>query len=425
MNPGRTLGFDFMSGINLPGVFFVASMVSFGYNLVPRYFENVCGKMPNDGQIIRKILAMKKPAIEALPVYYYLYEGSECHKRKQEQMAKEWFERGLALFPNNVTLLDRRAAVLTYQKQFSEAREIFLQLLNLPDVDIYHRCYFANNLAWVDTLIGGDELIQEADKYSAEALDNMPHVSYFKGTRGAVLVETGRFDEGLKLLKEAMESAMDSTSKALDACHISIAEHRRGNLEEGQKYAAIARSLDSDCILLDRLPEARAPQPGRDRLSFWRRIFNQQRNARLLPSIQGDVNRVKAWFLKPKLLDGEDEILGHEVRLLRQGHADWQINRRHERLAVRVHEIKPQMPRPLLLAAERRAQGDGTHGVDEWKLRREDRVKGAQQIQLAMGVRGGVAKHGDLNIHQGAMKQELCPMARISFPADFAFMRGA
>jgi hypothetical protein len=63
----------------------------------------------------------------------------------------------------------------------------------------------------------------------------------------------------VKLLKEAMESAMDSTLKALDACNIAIAEHRRGNFEEGQKFATIARSLDPNCILLDRLPAARAP----------------------------------------------------------------------------------------------------------------------------------------------------------------------
>jgi hypothetical protein len=262
VTPGQALGFDFTSGINFPGVFFVANMVCFVYSLVPHYFESVYGKIPNDGQLIRKTLSMKKPDLEATPVYYYLYEGLECFKHNQLQMAREWFERGLAIFPNNVTLLDRRGAVLTYQKQFSEAREIFLQLLRLPNLHVYHRCHFANSLAWVDTLIGGDELIQEADKYSTEALENMPHVSYFKGTRGNVLVELGRFDEGLKLLKEAMESAMESTVKALDACHIAIAEHRRGNLEEGQKYASIARSLDSDCILLDRIPETRAPQPG-------------------------------------------------------------------------------------------------------------------------------------------------------------------
>jgi tetratricopeptide (TPR) repeat protein len=260
MIPDQALSFDFNNGINLPGVFFVANMVSFGYSLVPHYFESVFGKIPNDGQIILKTLSIKKPAIEALPVYYYLYESVECCKRKQLQMAGEWIEKGLVLFPDYVTLLDRRGALLTYQKQFSEARSVFLQLLSRPNVHAYHRCYYANNLAWVDALIGGDELIQEADKYSAEALENMPHVSYFKGTRGTVLVEMGRFDEGLKLLKEAMASAMDSTSKALNACHIAIAEHRRGNLEEGQKYAAIARSLDSDCILLDRLPAARAPQ---------------------------------------------------------------------------------------------------------------------------------------------------------------------
>jgi tetratricopeptide (TPR) repeat protein len=261
LTPDQALSFDFFNGLNLPGVFFVANMMSFCYSLVPRYFESVYGRIPNDGLILWKTLSLKKSAMEAIPVYYYLYEGLERFKHKQLQTSREWFEKGLAVFPNNVTLLAAKGHVLTYQKEFSDAREIFLHLLNLPNVHIHQRCYYTNNLAWVDALIGGNELIQEADKYSAEALENMPHVSHFKGTRGTVLVEMGRFDEGLKLLKEAMDSAMDSNSKALNACHISIAEQRRGNFEEGQKYAAIARSLDSDCILLDRLPAAHTPQP--------------------------------------------------------------------------------------------------------------------------------------------------------------------
>jgi hypothetical protein len=121
-------------------------------------------------------------------------------------------------------------------------------------------CHHANGLAWVDTLIGGDELIQEADKYSKEALENMPHVSYFRGTRGNVLVELGQYEEGLVLLREAMNAADNPTMKALDACHIAIAEQKRGNLDESRKFAEIARSWDPDCMLLDRLTPSASSQ---------------------------------------------------------------------------------------------------------------------------------------------------------------------
>jgi hypothetical protein len=50
-----------------------------------------------------------------------------------------------------------------------------------------------------------------------------------------------------------MEQAPDHRSKALNACHIAIAEKRRGNLEKSEEYAKIARSFDKDCLLLERL----------------------------------------------------------------------------------------------------------------------------------------------------------------------------
>ncbi len=251
--PVEASDFDFFSGIRPASGFLIANLLCFAFNLWPRKIHTVYGEIPNDGLHLWRTLFLRREAIQAAPLYYYLYEGGEFWKGKQFQLAKEQFEQGLALYPEDLNLLNALGTAFLYQKQFPEARTVFLKLLDRPNLGMYYRSHFANNLAYTDVLIGGQELIEEADKYSKEAMENMPFVSYFKGTRGCVLVEFGKFDEGVVLLKEALDTGDNRHSKALNACYIALAEKKRGNMEESRKFADAARALDPDCMLLDRL----------------------------------------------------------------------------------------------------------------------------------------------------------------------------
>jgi hypothetical protein len=251
--PERSLDFDFFTGLRLASVFLITNLMCAAYSLWPRKFNTERGQVANDGLLLWQTLLLPKESIQTAPVYYYLHEGGQFLKNRQFQAAKEWFEKGLILFPSNLNLLNALGTTFTYSRNYEEAREIYLKLLSRPNTHEYYRTMFANNLAYLDTLIGGEELIQEADKYSREAFENMPSVSYFRGTRGCVLVELGKFEEGIALLKDAMEQTNDTRSKALNACHVAIAEKRRGNARESDKFTTLARSLDPECMLLDKL----------------------------------------------------------------------------------------------------------------------------------------------------------------------------
>ena len=95
-------------------------------------------------------------------------------------------------------------------------------------------------------------MLPEADDFSRQALEKAPWVVYFKGTRGIVLVELGRYDEGIALLEEAMRKHPDNWGKAINACYLGIAAGRRGFPSESRHYFALARKLDPYCPLLDR-----------------------------------------------------------------------------------------------------------------------------------------------------------------------------
>jgi len=109
-----------------------------------------------------------------------------------------------------------------------------------------------NNIAYTDALIGGPELLMEADRYSLEAMTNLSWMPSIKGTRGTVLLELGKIDEAVSLLHETMQTHDNLINKAENACWLAIAETRRGNPNAGRKYLDEARKFDSTCFLLER-----------------------------------------------------------------------------------------------------------------------------------------------------------------------------
>jgi hypothetical protein len=109
-----------------------------------------------------------------------------------------------------------------------------------------------NNIAYTDALLGGPELLMEADRYSVEAMTNLSWMPSVKGTRGTVLLELGKLDEAVPLLRETMLMHDIPNNKAQNACLLAMAETRRGNLNAGRKYLDEARKFDSTCFLLER-----------------------------------------------------------------------------------------------------------------------------------------------------------------------------
>jgi tetratricopeptide (TPR) repeat protein len=150
-------------------------------------------------------------------------------------------------------VLNGRGRILFHRKEFAQAREAFVTLLQSHD-DMKPELRFVvlNNIASADVLIGDPDLLAEADRCSAEAYQNAPWAPPVVGTRGVVLAEMGRLDEGIALLKEAMAKNTEAQGKAFEACYIAIGEKRRGNLAEGQRYLDMARSLDPRCFLIGR-----------------------------------------------------------------------------------------------------------------------------------------------------------------------------
>ena len=233
-------------------VFFLANLLIVIENLWPKQVTTSFGKRPSDGKQLLETLQADPNRAAQSHAAGFIWEAAMCQEKKQFAEAQSWLEKGLALYPDNLHLLTVQGLNLLYLRSFKEARECFLKVLPRTNKDRLLRSIILNDIAYTDALIGGPELLMEADRYSVEALTNLSWMPSIKGTRGTVLLELGKLDEALPLLREAMLTHDIPNNKAQNACWLAIAETRRGNLKAGRKYLDEARKFDSACFLLER-----------------------------------------------------------------------------------------------------------------------------------------------------------------------------
>ena len=223
-------------------------------NLWPRQSKAL--NQATDGKQLLRTFSRKKEDVEELQAARFALEAMvRRDEYKDSAGALDWCNKGLALFPKNVALLNVSGILLLDQQEYNRAREVFLQLLSQEATRDATRYVILNNIAYVDALIGAPDLLTEADSYSKEACAAAPWVPQFTGTRGAVLVAIGQLEPGIKLLKDAFEKVKTSRSKAENACHLAIAYARLGNRYEADKFLKLARESDSQCRLIERADE--------------------------------------------------------------------------------------------------------------------------------------------------------------------------
>jgi hypothetical protein len=230
-------------------------------NLYPRKVAVATGAAGTDGWALVTLLKTPEKEIHNRRSAYCLYETVDAVDRGDLVGARRAAEEGLRRDPDDTVMLNTMGYVLVHLKQYALARDLFLRVQQTQDgKEEMFRNMGLNNVAFCDFMINDAGLKAEADAFSAEAHKNLPWEATIIGTRGTVLLWTGQYDEGIRLLQTAMVKAPERKNKALDACFIAWGEHMRGHPDESQKYLALARKLDPSSPGLERvLPEMKVP----------------------------------------------------------------------------------------------------------------------------------------------------------------------
>lgn len=231
-------------------------------NLSPHRITAVLGsvsaKIDSDGLALLTTFFLSPADIRQRQGLYFLLESSGSYLQGDYQAAKQWSEQGLEFDPEDMANRGQLAFVLLFLKEFHASRVQWLRLLEREDLQPALRTTLVNNLAWTDLMIGGKELLAEADRLSQEAVREQPWSPIFQGTRGSVLIELGEAEKGLPLVRRAFDANHDPHLKALNACYLALGECQRGNRLEGRRHRDLAQKLDPKCVLLDKVDQALA-----------------------------------------------------------------------------------------------------------------------------------------------------------------------
>jgi tetratricopeptide (TPR) repeat protein len=238
--------------------FIAANALLIIINLIPRKVRTPQGDVDSDGLGLLRAFAIPQERREEMLSSTFALEGWVCLEQSRYTEALAWYEKGLKEHPASAVLRNDRAVALFNLRRFEEAREAFLDLLRNPALKPVVRAFALNNVAAADIYLlpARSDLLEEADRYSGEALRKMGWMAIFQGTRGAVLIELGRVDEGLALARKAFEGSETARVRAIVACTLAIGLHAKGKNDEAKEQLAIARGLNPQCLLLPRAEQA-------------------------------------------------------------------------------------------------------------------------------------------------------------------------
>jgi tetratricopeptide (TPR) repeat protein len=234
----------------LAQLFVFSNLLQLISGLWPRRVMTEAGKIPNDGLALINLTKTSAAHTKKLYASYYFLEAMRFQRHKNFSEAQKSCEAGLREFPAEEHLANLLGTLLLQARRYLDARDCFLRLLPNIAQSGTLRVVLLNNIAYADAMIGDSSLLDEADQYSKEALEKIPWIPAFNGTRGTVLVAKGQVDDGIEFLKKAFQDDVDTASKATNACHLAVAEKMRGNPTESALYLKVAKDLDPHCPLL-------------------------------------------------------------------------------------------------------------------------------------------------------------------------------
>jgi tetratricopeptide (TPR) repeat protein len=280
----------------LPGLCFVAGNVFLLLvSLVPCTVTLEGVKMPTDGLALLLTPFLSRKAIEDKLALFFYQEGVELAGGRRYAEAARRYEDGLARYPDSWMNRSGLGNVLIPLGEEGRARHHLLTLLSRPDLPPGVRLIVLENLATANLALivrgqesapaataadpqtddgsspgeRADDLLREADQLSLEALDrarslSLPNLASYRGTRGCVLIEMGKVEEGLVLLREAFEELQHPWEKAFCAGFLAWAAARRGDWEKSRRYLDLARRSHPGCVGLERVTRELANGQGQE-----------------------------------------------------------------------------------------------------------------------------------------------------------------
>ncbi|MGE3800837.1 MAG: site-2 protease family protein [Candidatus Kapaibacterium sp.] len=218
-------------------------------SIIPYRTDSPQGRVASDGMKLISIIKSLSDPYEAERGYWYEV-GSVEHRYGNYVEAARAYERVIEIDRYDPHAKLSLGSVQVLIGDYERARHIFLELLNWPKMSEEDRASILNQIAFTNVLIGDDELLEEADRFSEEALQFDPAEGLFYGTRGAVLVLQGDLDQGILHLHQALDRLVRPEDCGVDLLFIAHAHYMAGEIEEATAAIEEVAELNLDYPLL-------------------------------------------------------------------------------------------------------------------------------------------------------------------------------
>jgi hypothetical protein len=215
--------------LSMFGSFIAANVVILLFNLLPRKSNFAGTIMPSDGLTLLTVPFMSESRINQDIEASYAWEVYSYYMKGRIENAMHSYKKGLALFPDSAAIQNEMGKMFLNQDKYIEARNLFVQLKKRSNLSPAMRIGILNAIATADVMIGGNDLLEEADVFSKTACKTMPWQIEFKWARGLVLVKKGDIEQGLTLLREVMDKTENSSQKAAYRTYITSLEKQKSN----------------------------------------------------------------------------------------------------------------------------------------------------------------------------------------------------
>ncbi|MDM9384339.1 M50 family metallopeptidase [Chlorogloeopsis sp. ULAP01] len=204
----------------------------FIFNILPLEAKQYGMNVGSDGkQVIDALTKSNQQFIQKLL-------GLSRYTSKQDNSSNQFFNNDL----KSLQLLFKAQAQINRQN-FDDAVELLELLLNNSHFITRDKIYIIDILASIVINHGENKYLQKADKWSGEALLLANDIKTVQGTRGSILIELGRYNEGKEMLLPLTEAGNDTIDIVVSCCYIAKADYFLGNEEQAKNWLKKAKKV--------------------------------------------------------------------------------------------------------------------------------------------------------------------------------------
>jgi hypothetical protein len=225
-----------------------------GY-LFPYYFREQGQRIPTDALRIFQTLTMKESEVPArLASYCSFYTGYLIREDRLTE-AKAFLSGMSEVFRDGLSARVYLIECLRGNDRALEA-DAEIEILIREGVPGEARAEILDALACIPLLYRDSEFVKRALGYIEEAIGEEPGKITLTGTKGTLLIEDGRLDEGIQLLGEVREKSDAARDKMYCEYYLALAYHQKKDRLRAMEHLKAAIEIAPKSHLRPRIEKA-------------------------------------------------------------------------------------------------------------------------------------------------------------------------